>query len=193
MTIGIGAITKKSIIIGTDSLWTFNEEFVREHKTSKFLEIPPKYKSKVVIASSGQDRFTQIFERMLRDSPDLLDIKDKFSVADLVNSLQAEITKNGIGEAGTNELPEHNLGFLLASANTGTLWAIESDYGVIEFDDYVGIGSGAYLGESAMLALSKAKITGRDAIKLALETVIELHPYCGGRIEIKEISLEQKN
>lgn len=189
MTIGIGAITKNSITVGTDSLWAYSDDFVRELKTSKFIEVPAKYKNKLLIATSGQDKFTQIFEKLLKNEEHLLDFKDRSGFIELVDALQAEVTKYGIGDAEANSLPDHDLGFLVASVNTKSLWTVESDYGINEFDDYACIGSGTFLGESAMHALNLAGITGKKAIEIAIRTTSSLHPMCGGRAEVREISL----
>lgn len=189
MTICIASITKNSLTVGTDSLWSWGEDFVRDHKTSKFVELPDKYKSKLLIATAGQDKFTQIFEKLLRFEESLLDFKNRTGLIDLVEALQAEIVKHGIGEPEANALPEHDLEFLIASANTKSLWTIGSDYAINEFDDFICIGSGTFLGESAMHALNLVNVVGKRAVETALRTTMALHPMCGGREEIREISL----
>ena len=189
MTIAIGTISTHSIIIGTDSLWSWSEDFVRDHKTSKFIEAPNKLKSKVLVASAGQDRFTQIFERLIRKSPELLGFENREGALVLIEALQEEVGKHGIGDPDTNQLPEHNLSFLIGSAITKSLWTIEADYGINEFDDFVCIGSGTFIGESAMHVLAKHQIAGRVAVKSSLETAMALHPFCGGRTEIREITI----
>lgn len=189
MTIAIGTITLTSIIVGTDSLIMWDDNFVRDHKTSKFLELPAKFKNKLLIATAGQDKFTQIFEKLVRSEDHFLDFKDRIGVVELIDALQAEIIKHGIGDAEANQLPEHDLAFLIASANTRSLWIVDSDYGISEFEDFVSIGAGMFLGESAMLALSKVNITGKKAIEIAVDVVKSLHPMCGGRTDIREILL----
>jgi len=188
MTIAIGTVTSKSIIVGTDTLWGWNEEFVRDHKTSKFLEVPADYKNKLLISTSGQDKFTQIFEKLIRSDGHLLDFKDRFGLIELVDALQAEVSKHGIGDPENDTLPDHDFGFLIASINTKSLWVLDGDYSINEFDDFVCIGSGTFLGESAMHALSKVGITGKQAVEVAIDTCCQLHPFCGGRIEVREIN-----
>lgn len=186
MTIIIGAIHQGHIYVGTDSLWTWDEHFVRVHKTSKFAEFSD---DNVLVATSGHDKFTLILEKAIRAEPELLEFKDKKGVLQLVDAVHELAQKHGVGEPETNSLPNHDLGFLLASTNSNRLWAVESDYGVTEFEDYVCMGSGAFLGESAMRALSKQGIHGEAAVRTAIESVNELHPYCGGPIEIRTLKL----
>jgi ATP-dependent protease HslVU (ClpYQ) peptidase subunit len=189
MTILIGAIVGERAFIGADSLITWDDNFVRDSKMSKFVELPT---SDVLIATSGQDRFTQILEDILEseENSDILDIKSRQDVRRLAKLLYKEVDKYGVGEADNNQLPDHEFGFLLVSKQTNRIWSIESDYSVQEYDDYVCTGAGGFLGESAMRALGKARIFGKEAIYTAIETVSELHPYCGGRIEIRDIKLE---
>jgi len=189
MTILIGAIHENKIYIGADSLWTWSDEFVRESKTSKFINISIHG---ILIATSGQDKFTQILEKLLIVQPRLLDFKDRSGLIRLIDEFQKLVVKHGIGEAENNELPEHELGFMIATNKAKKIWIVECDYGISEFDDYVCTGSGAYLGESSMKTLSKLKINGKDAVQTAIETVCDLHPYCGGKIEIRNIELDPK-
>jgi len=184
MTICIGAVTANSIIMGCDSLWTWGEDFVREHN-SKFVEIPEKYREQILVASAGQDKFTQIFRKLIKKSPDLLGFMCIDGALELVENFQGEVASNGVGDPETNELPEHNMGFLVGSILTRSLWVIESDYNICEFKDYVCAGAGAFLGESSMLSLKKVNITGEEAIRIAIESVSQLHPHCGGKIDIK--------
>lgn len=191
MTIGIGTITKKSLIVGTDSLWSFGEDFVKDIKTSKFVKIPNKYKDQILIASSGQDKFTQILEKLFRTNSELLDFTDKSGIAEIAEILQIEVSKLGIGSPDTDQLPDHELEFLIASKTSKSVFIISGDYSIMEFgeSEFACIGSGSLIGESAMLALSKAKVIGKEALKISLETAMECHPMCGGRIEIREILL----
>ena len=191
MTILIGAIHDGKAYIGADSLWTWDENFVREHTTSKFvdLQVEPPASNKILIATAGQDKFTQLLEKVLQTNPNLINFTDRRGLLKLVEEIHKEAKSSGVGEADNNQLPEHDLTFLIATSASNRLWVVESDYGVTSFEDYVCVGSGQHLGEGAMRALSKSKIYGSTAVKTALESVCELHPYCGGEIEIKEIEL----
>ena len=190
MTILIGAIHNGKAYIGADTLWTWDDSFVRKH-TTKFvdIDITPAPANEVIIATAGQDKFTQLLEKVLRDHPNLINFNDRRGVVKLVDEIQKEARNSGVGDAENNQLPDHDLGFLIATSASEKLWVIESDYGVIGFDDHVCVGSGAHLGESAMLSLAKSGIFGDGAVHIALETVCELHPYCGGDIEIREVTL----
>jgi ATP-dependent protease HslVU (ClpYQ) peptidase subunit len=190
MTILIGAIHDGKAYIGADTLWTWSENFVREHTTSKFVTVPVEGENEVLIATSGQDKFTQILDRVLRDKPELINFKNRSGILKLLDAFQREVKAAGIGDAENNQLPDHDLGFMIISSASNKIWVIESDYGVLGFEDYVCAGSGAYLGEAAMKALGKLDVFGGRAVKTALETVCELHPYCGGTIETKEIELK---
>lgn len=191
MTILIGAIHDGVAYIGADSLWTWDEQFVRVHKSSKFADLANQ---NVLIATAGQDKFTQILEKILKTESKLLDFEDKDGIYELVDAIQVEAVKHGVGEPENNQLPNHDLGFLIASSNTDKIWCIEPDYGVTCFDDHICTGSGAFLGESAMLALSKKGIFGEEAIRIAIETVSALHPFCGGPIEIRSVKIKgEKN
>lgn len=189
MTIAVGTITKNSIVVGTDSKWTWAEDFVREHTTSKFVEIPKADHGSILIASAGQDRFTQILRKLIKRNPELLKFHEMDGALELVESLRAEVLEFGIGDPENNEFPEHNMEFLIASSFSKSLWIIEPDYNICEFKDHVCIGSGAPLAESSMLALKKSNIMGEKAVITCIETVGELHPYCGGKIELKEIKV----
>tara|TARA_B100000614_G_C14329217_1_gene403935 strand:- start:75 stop:674 length:600 start_codon:yes stop_codon:yes gene_type:complete len=189
MTILIGAIANGKAFVGADTLWTWDDNFVRQHHISKFVEPPVEGRYEVLIATAGQDKFTQILEKVLLEHPTLINIHDRASVVALVDTLHSAVKAAGIGDADNNQLPEHDLGFLIASSGSDSLWVIESDYSIMEFKDYVCSGSGGYLGESAMRAMSKAGIFGDGAVQIALETVCDLHPYCGGDIDIREVTL----
>ena len=190
MTILIGAIANGKAYVGADTLWTWDDNFVRQHHISKFVEPPSEGRYNVLIATAGQDKFTQILEKVLSDNPTLINIHNRASVVALVDTLHLAIKAAGIGDADNNQLPEHDLGFLIASSGSDSLWVIESDYSIMEFKDYVCSGSGAYLGEAAMRAMTKAGVVGGDAVLIALETVCDLHPYCGGDVDIREITLK---
>ena len=190
MTILIGAIVDGYAYLGADSLITWDDNFVRDSKGSKFLDLPT---NDVLIATSGQDRFTQILENIIETEEDpqkLLEIKNRGDVKNLARLLYKEVDKLGVGEAENNELPSHEFGFLIISKYADRIWALDSDYSVQEFDDYICAGAAAFLGESSMRTLGKCRIFGKEAIYTAIETVSELHPYCGGRIEIRELKLE---
>jgi ATP-dependent protease HslVU (ClpYQ) peptidase subunit len=190
MTILIGAIHNNKAYIGADSLWTWDDNFVREHSTSKFVSLSIEPRNQILIATAGQDKFTQILDKVLHVHPQLINFENRAGLVKLVDALHKEVKSSGIGDADNNQLPDHDLGFLIANSNTKKLWVVESDYGVLEFEDYVCVGSGAFLGEAAMKALSKSGIFGDGAVQIALETVCDLHPYCGGKLEIQEIDLK---
>ncbi len=190
MTIIIGAIHNGKAYIGADTLWTWDENFVREHTTSKFIEMPVESRYRVLIATAGQDKFTQILERVLLNNPQLINFSDRKGVIKLIDELHKEVKNAGIGDADNNQLPDHDLGFIIVSSASDKIWVVESDYGILEFEDHVCVGSGAYLGEAAMRAMAKSGIFGDGAVQIALETVCDLHPYCGGTLEIKEVELE---
>jgi len=192
MTIIIGAIHEGRAYIGTDSLWSFDKDFVRPCKTSKFIPVP---NDKFLMAQAGQDKFTQIFIRAMKntmkDKPKLLEVKNITSIYHLVDILKKEvITTTGVGEAENNELPHHEMALIVAAKGCNKVWAIGGDYSVMEFDDYIAEGAGAVIAEAAMNALSRKGIHGREAVEIALETTCELHPYCDGPLEIQEIDLE---
>ena len=191
MTILIGAIHNGKAYIGADSLWTWDDNFVREHTTSKFIDlrVEPAPRNKILIATAGQDKFTQLLEKVLQTHPNLINFADRRGLIKLVEELHKEAKISGVGDADNNQLPDHDLTFLIATSASNKLWVVESDYGVTSFDDYVCVGSGQFLGEGAMMALSKSGIFGDGAVHIALESVCELHPYCGGAIEIREIEL----
>jgi len=169
------------------SLWSWHDPPVRESKVRKFVVLP---RNDILIATAGQDKFTQILEDILESNPDLATIECRKDIRELATLIFKEVKKFGMGEADNDQLPSHELGFLIASKYTNNIWTIDSDYSVQEFDDYVCIGSGDALGEAAMRALSRVGVFGKEAVYTAIETVSELHPYCGGRIEIRELKLD---
>lgn len=192
MTIIIGAIHEGYAYIGTDSLWSFDKDFVRPCKTSKFIPVPD---DKFLMAQAGQDKFTQIFIRAMKnamkDKPKLLEIKNITSIYSLVDLLKREVmATTGVGEAENNELPEHDMGLIVAAKGCSKIWSIGGDYSVMEFDDYVSEGAGSLLAEAAMNALARKGVYGREAVEIALKTACELHPYCNEPLEIKTIDLE---
>lgn len=191
MTILIGAIHNGKAYIGADTLWTWDDSFVREHTTSKFIDLDEdlQTRNKILIATAGQDKFTQLLEKVLQLQPNLVNFSDRRGLIKLVEELHKEAKCSGVGDSDNNQLPDHDLTFLIATSASDKLWVVESDYGVTSFDDYVCVGSGQIIGEGAMKALSKSGIFGDGAVHIALESVCELHPYCGGRLEIREIEL----
>lgn len=205
MTVLVGAIHNGYAYIGADSLWSWDENFVRASKTSKFLNLNPikavseegletitrDFSKEVLIASSGQDRFTQILEKVVTENPDLACFATKSDLMELAEMFHKAVSKLGIGDSDNNQLPDHDMGFLLASKYSDRIWTLESDYSIGEYDDYVSGGSGSFLAESAMRALHKQNIVGEEAVLTAIETVNELHPYCGGKIEIRKIKIEK--
>jgi len=205
MTVLIGAVYNSYIYMGADSLWSWDENFVRESKTSKFLNLSPvivtdrdglkvttrDFSKEVLIAGAGQDKFTQILEKVLMDDPDLACFSCKADLVNLADALQKAVNKSGIGDSDNNQLPDHDMSFLLASRYSDRIWTLESDYSINEFDNYVSAGSGSFLAESAMRALEKRDTHGQEAVKIAIETANELHPYCGGKIEIRKIKIHK--
>jgi len=192
MTVIIGAIHEGKAYIGTDSLWSFDKDFVRPCKTSKFIPVPD---DKFLMAQAGQDKFTQIFIRAMKgankSNSKLLEIKNITSIYNLVDTLKKEVmSSTGVGEAENNELPHHDMALILVAKGCKKIWAIGGDYSVMEFDDYIAEGAGAVIAEAAMNVLARNGVHGREAVKLALETTCQLHPYCDGPIEIQEIDLE---
>jgi len=108
----------------------------------------------------------------------------------LASKLFLEAGKLGIGDAENNTLPEHDLGFVLASTNSKKLWTIDSDYSVGEHEHYVCMGSGYSLAESAILALTLpevSKLSTNDLVLGALVVTCTLHPYCGGLANIRRV------
>lgn len=186
MTIIIGAIHDGEVFIGADSLWSWSNNFVREMKTDKFLAIE---NTDVMIAGSGEERLSQVFTEMLNEKSNryLLEIETKEDVIALAKELHSEVGESGVGPPKDNEMPDHNMGFLLARKGYSKLWLLDSDYTVTEFDDYVCIGAGGELGECAMKALSKCDIHGKQAVLKAIESVNDCHPYCGGRIDLRTL------
>ena len=114
---------------------------------------------------------------------------NKHGVMELAEAFHREVNRCGVGESDNNQLPDHEFSFMLASKYTDRLWTLESDYSIGEYDDYVCGGSGSFLAEGAMRSLAKHKILGEEAVRTAIETTNELHPYCGGKIEIRSIKL----
>lgn len=178
MTIIIGAIHKDKIYIGTDSLWLFDDDLIREIPESKFLALQ---QSELLIAAAGDDRYSLIMEELLLKSPQNIETKrDLFTLA---NEFRAFLPKWGLPEEQT----EHDFDFIVARRGIPKLWQIDSSFCVTEFDTWVCAGSGASLGEAAMKALSLKGILGKEAIGVSLETVGSLHPYCGGKVHIREL------
>jgi len=192
MTILVGAIHQGRAYIGTDSLWTWDDGLVREHITGKFIELDPNIECRyeILIATAGQDKFTQLLEKVLEAHPELINFTNRRGLIKLVDELQREAKASGVGDSDNNQLPDHDLGFIIASSATNSIWVIESDYGVTEFKDYVCVGIGQVIGEAAMKALSKSGIFGGGAVQIAIETAGDLHPYCGGSIDIRDIELQ---
>lgn len=189
MTIIIGTLSNNKVYIGADTLYTWERSFVRECKTSKFLDtgIPD-----LLVAGSGQDKFSQVFTKVIQSHPELAQFKNRDQLEELVSKLYDKVEELGVGDAEHNELPEHDMSFMLANKATKRIWVLESDYSIFEFDDHACIGSGYAMGEAAMKVLSKVNVVGEEALKLAIATVNQIHPYCGGAVEIREISWEDK-
>ena len=162
MTIIVGMLDEKQVVIGTDSLYTWEEGFVKPHG-SKFVPMPKEFDGKVIVASSGQEKFSQIFERIAKEIPKLLNFTDRYSLMKLAEKIRTTAADMGVGDAEDNNLPEHDLGFLIASKNTKKLWTIDSDYSVGEYDNYVCVGSGYIVAESAILALTLRPPCGTPA------------------------------
>jgi len=68
MTIIIGFTDDTGTTIGTDSLYTWEDGFVKP-QGHKFISLPSEYMDKVLVAASGQQKFSQAFERADRDTP----------------------------------------------------------------------------------------------------------------------------
>ena len=62
MTIIVGMIDETGATIGTDSLYTWEEGFAKP-QGHKFIQLPSEYEDRIIVASSGQEKFSQIFER----------------------------------------------------------------------------------------------------------------------------------
>ena len=189
MTIIIGFRDEMGTTIGTDSLYTWEDGFVKP-QGHKFISLPSEYIDKVLVAASGQEKFSQVFERVVRDTPKLLSFSDRYGVMKLASKLFAEVGKLGVGDAENNNLPEHDLGFVLASVNSKNLWTIDTDYSVGEHEHYVCMGSGYAIAESAILALTLPEVSSlstNDLVLGALVVTCTLHPYCGGLANIRRV------
>ena len=188
MTILVGAIHGGHIYMGTDSLVTWSDNFTRDSRRSKFLDVGC---NNLILASAGQERYSQLLTKILKSDPMLASISNRYDIEEIMDSLFKATRDFGVGEAENNQLPEHDFELMLATSHIGTIWTIDSDYSISEFDDYVCMGSGAGLGESSMKALYKSGIRGEEAIITTIETVNELHPYCGGSVFIKALELNK--
>ena len=194
MTIIVAMIDETGATIGTDSLYTWEEGFAKS-QGHKFIQLPSECEGRVIVASAGQEKFSQIFERMARDAPKLLEFSDRYGLMKLAGKLFAEVGKLGVGDAEDNNLPDHDLGFVIATATSKKIWTIDADYSVGEHDQYLCIGSGYILAESAMKTLTCPDLnihwgdkpnTAR-MVRLVVDITSSLHPYCGGGTHIRQI------
>jgi len=186
MTIAIGLRHDKKIYVGADSLWSYDDSFVKHGIGSKFLALPDGQ----LAVAAGQVRFSQLFTRFIRDNKNLASFSCLEDVQEIADKFLTRVLDAGIGEAGPNELPDHDFEILLVTSACPSLFVISGDYSVEELKKYACIGSGGSYAEAALEALSKVNITGRKALETALDTACQLHPFCGGKPEIKSIDLD---
>lgn len=186
MTIGIGVIdyNLQKIFVAADTLITYGSDLKR-HAGSKFLVTDKP----ALIVGAGSIRLSQIFNLLIRDQPDLLLFKNELDVVVLADALYERVAAAGVGDADNNDTPNHEFELLLANQLSNKLYIIEGDYSVEEFSDYACIGSGFIQGQAALNALYGVSYKGKEALSLAMKTVMDLHPHCGGQVEIREISL----
>lgn len=188
MTILVGAVSDGAIHIGTDKLVTWSMEYCRPQAGGKFIYSDEE----LIVADSGTVRISQVFQNLLHNDENkhLLNIEDIKSVEKLANCLLEELKDLGVGPPNSNEMPSHEFGFMVASAQTGKLYTINNDYSVEEWDSYVAMGSGSVIAESAMYALRQAGIIERKAVQIALETACARHPFCGGGVELLDLVIQ---
>lgn len=187
MTIGIGVIDRatRKIYVAADTLLSYGSDFKRA-AGSKFLLTNQSH----LIVGAGSVRITQIFNTLIRAQPELLNIKNEIDAIALADQFFEKMSDSGVGESDNNEIPNHEFNFLIASSTSDKLYTLEGDYSVEEYSDFASIGSGFIQAQAALTALYSVGITGRTALDKAMQTVIALHPHCGGEIEVRELSLE---
>lgn len=177
MTIIIGAIHDHRVIVGTDSMWTLEDNLIREFPSeSKFLKCPDP---EVLIAGSGDDKYSVIFEEFLIEKG--CEFNSKRDLFLLTNAFRNSLPKWGMID------DDHDFGFVVAKKGHSKLWSIECNFSVNECDDWICLGGGSTLGEASMKALALRGIFGREAIETSLQVVGSLHPFCGGRSEFREL------
>lgn len=188
MTIIAGVVTNRYIFVGTDSAVSWSRTFVRPREDGKFLELPT---NKVIIAWSGEYKFASVLQNILQDEKNahLLQIEMQKDVEDLAALLLANVQEQNIGSSAENSFPDHEMGFVVASSLAPKLWTIESSYEVNEYSNYVSAGSGFDKAECAFYALEQAKVFGRKALEIAIETACERDPYCGGDVYIRKVRI----
>lgn len=190
MTIGMGIIDfdANKVYIAADTLVTYGGELKR-HAGSKFLETS----APCLIVGAGSIRLSQIFNLLVRDQPELLQFKTELDVVALADAFYEKVAAAGVGEAENNDTPNHEFEILLANNLTKKLFVIEGDYSVEEFTNYACVGSGFIQGQAALQTLADIGIKGKKALEHAMNTVMFLHPHCGGSVEVRELTIEKKD
>jgi hypothetical protein len=107
----------------------------------------------------------------------------------LADAFYEKVAAAGAGDAENNDTPNHEFEILIANNLSKKLFIIEGDYSVEEFSTFACIGSGFIQGQAALQTLSSLGIHGKEALNHAMNTVIKLHPHCGGDVEVRELEI----
>lgn len=184
MTIIAGIVSDEGIYVGTDSLWGFDSNYSRPLR-DKFLRIP---ESEMVIAGAGSECSSQAMEELLRldESAHYLKATKQSEVLKLGRALLDHLKELGVGGSKENEMPSHEFNFIIAVP--GKLFTLEQDYTAMEWGDYIALGSGSTICESAIWAALKCGSEPKAALKLGLKAACKFVPNCGGPIKIRLVS-----
>lgn len=186
MTICSALVTNKTIYIGTDTLVTFDATYCRAAVGGKFLDLPT---DDLIISFAGTFRATDILQNLLNEPElaHLLDVRCRQDVSKIANTLYSAVQEVGVGPPKENEMACHETSFLLVSAYCGSIFCIDHDYTVHEYEDYISIGSGSNFADAALYALGQTNTSAPKRIELALETACKFNPFCGGDLDIRSV------
>ncbi len=181
MSVVVGYIDEGNIYVGADSQLTAGS-FISTTDHKKIFKKKTICGKEMVIGCVGSTRQKTIVESnfVLPKMPFGYSTRE-YLVRIFIPRMIDVFKQNGMGIEGEWEINSMVLAF------RKSLWHIERNCNLVEYADWVCIGSGSEYAYGALEALRDSKIITTDRIKKAIECAIKYDCYVGGKIEILSI------
>jgi ATP-dependent protease HslVU (ClpYQ) peptidase subunit len=152
------------------------------------LELGPKWlvRNEWAIGVAGHLRTMNIFAH----HADIL-LKDVQNVFEFTGRVRSLLGEEGYRSVKEEEGPP-NFGQMLMLANSRNIWTIGPDFSITPLPDdklwAEGSGRDLAIGAAHAMQLSRAELSPREIVRVAIETAITCDAQCGGTAWIAELS-----
>ena len=187
MSIAVAVKSGSRIIIASDSKRTFGSGEVPDSNLTdvKVRQIGPAY-----LAITGWGLYSNIFDDYLRGkrNPRLTDQASIFAFFRVFWKELHERYSFVNDQRPDDESPFGDLDASFLIVNRGGIFSVACDMSVTQFDQYYAIGSGAPYALGALHALYGESADPDAMARKAVESAIALDLYCGGAVNVFEVS-----